>query len=280
MSKKDKSQRGHGGGKQQASGAQREDPFFRPFAKLPSPAKKPETAPGQPSGAQDKRPAATGRPSSAQDKRPAAPPARPVGKKQAASEDDSLTFERFMSGVTPLDPFAVRRIPASSEDPGAPPVSRMAQRSEQLAADDLARDKLRALVEEGSRFEVTDDGRRIEGRRRGVDGGLVRKLRAGELPVDATLDLLASSPSDARARVEDFVRDRRVRGDRVVLIVHARGRGSHGQGAVLRGELAAWLAEGNASTHVSAFVTAPEPLGGEGSMCVLLAGARDDTRRM
>lgn len=273
MSKKDKSQRGHGGGKQQASGAQREDPFFRPFAKLPSPAKKPETTPGQPSGAQDKRPAAPGRPSSAQDK-------RPVGKKQAASEDDSLTFERFMSGVTPLDPFAVRRIPASSEDPGAPPVSRMAQRSEQLAADDLARDKLRALVEEGSRFEVSDDGRRIEGRRRGVDGGLVRKLRAGELPVDATLDLLAASPSDARARVEDFVRDRRVRGDRVVLIVHARGRGSRGQGAVLRGELAAWLGEGNASTHVSAFVTAPEQLGGEGSMCVLLAGARDDTRRM
>ena len=46
------------------------------------------------------------------------------------------------------------------------------------------------------------------------------------------------------------------------------------------GELAAWLSEGKASTHVAAFVTAPEEFGGEGALCVLLAGQADGPRRV
>jgi DNA-nicking Smr family endonuclease len=136
------------------------------------------------------------------------------------------------------------------------------------------------LVEEGSSFEVVDDGRRIEGRRRGVDGGLVRRLRLGELPIDATLDLHGLRIADAREAVEVFVRDRRVKSDRVLLIVHGRGRNSPGGVGVLRGEVAAWLSEGKASTHVCAFVTAPEEYGGEGALCVLLANHSDRPSRV
>lgn len=276
MSKKDKSQRGSSGGKQPA--APKEEPFFRPFSKLPRAAPKPEAPPARPADPKAKSPArspAASAPAPSRSPAPAPPPRR-----GAQPEDDSLTFERFMSGVTPLDPFAVRRIPASSEDPGAPSVGRVLQRSEVKAADDAAREKLRALVEDGSRFEVTDDGRRIEGRRRGVDGGLVRKLRMGELTVDARLDVQGMRGDEARERVESFVRDRRVRGDRVVVITYGKPRAARGSGSVLRGEVAAWLGEGNASTHISAFVTAPDELGGEGAMCVLLSSTREEPRRL
>jgi DNA-nicking Smr family endonuclease len=244
------------------SGTQREMPFFRPFADVPLPKREP--APNPSPSAAPRRPAT----------------ARQPAPRKSLQEDDALTFERFMSGVTPLDPGA-RRIPASSDDPGPGKAAQhQALVAQQQEADQEARARLHALVEEGSRFEVTDDGRRIEGRRFGVDGGQVRRMRLGELPIDATLDLHGMRVDEARAAVEAFVRDRRVKSDHVVTIVHGRGRNSPGGVPVLRGEVAAWLSEGRASTHVAAFATAPDPLGGEGAICVLLAGHRDGPRRV
>jgi len=277
MSKKDKSHRGAGGDKQPA--APKEEPFFRPFAKLPArPAPKPAAQqPARQPDSKTRAPARSPAPAPAPARSPA--PAQP-SRRAPQNEDDSLTFERFMSGVTPLDPLAKRRIPASSEDPGPPPAGRVIARAEAQAADDAARDKLRSLVEDGSRFELNDDGRRIEGRRRGVDGGMVRKLRSGELPIDARLDVQNARPEEARDRVESFIRDRRVRGDRVVVITYGKPRPARGSGSLLRGEVAAWLSEGEASTHISAFVTAPDELGGEGAICVLLSSARQEPRRI
>jgi len=264
MSKKTKA-KGAGGKQQGSSGAQKEQPFFRPFADVPLPKREPPSNPAPDAGRVARR--------------PAAPPRQPSGRK-AAPEDDALTFERFMSGVTPLQPRA-RRIPTSSHDPGPSKASQhQAMLQQQRESEQEARARLHALVEEGSRFEVNDDGRRIEGRRFGVDGGMVRRMKHGELPNDATLDLHGMRLDEARQAVESFVRDRRVKSDRVVTIVHGRGRNSPGGIPVLRGEVAAWLSEGKASTHVAAFATAPETLGGEGALCVLLAGHRDEPRRV
>jgi DNA-nicking Smr family endonuclease len=264
MSAKKKRRPPQKGAGTKAADAKAEAPFYQPFAKLPAPNRKTavEAAPAP--------------------RAPAPPPRKPKIDPIAEDSDDQLSFERLMSGVVPLDDTGVKRVSHTAEDVGArlakyarTEAAQAEQRSEQ---DALAR--LHALVEEGSRFEVVDDGRHIEGRRRGADGGTIRRMRHGELPVDAKLDLHGMRVADARGAVEAFICDRRARGDRVVVLVHGRGRNSPGGQAVLRGEIAAWLSEGAAAKHVAAFSTAPPELGGEGAMSVLLAHPNDMHRGM
>lgn len=286
MSKKAKSKRG--GAQAGDSAPKKEEPFFRPFAKLPA---KPPPAPQPASSQQPGKASSTGKAAptgkanepayAAPKQRPAPPVTADRSAKRSEPEDEILTFERFMSGVTPLEAEGKRRVPTSVADVGG--ASRTKHKmlaAQQEEAEQQARARLHSLVEEGSSFEVVDDGRRIEGRRRGVDGGLVRRLRLGDLPIDATLDLHGMRVAEAREAVESFVRDRRIKSDHVLVIVHGRGRNSPGGMGVLRGEVAAWLSEGKASTHVAAFVTAPEEHGGEGALCVLLASQTDRPRRV
>jgi hypothetical protein len=66
-----------------------------------------------------------------------------------------------MAGVTPLDNRNAKRVPTSSQPAEKSDALRaMQERHNEL--EDQARDRLRALVEEGHRFEVTDDGRHVE----------------------------------------------------------------------------------------------------------------------
>lgn len=261
-----------------------EAPFFRPFSNISVPApRKDVEVPKASQGSQ--QPAKTspqklGQQPSAAKSTPRAMAHSPRHTPQN-DPDDLLTFERFMAGVEPLENNRARRVSTTQGDVDSTLASRARQiAQQQQAADREALDKLHSLVEDGNRFEITDDGRRIEGRRRGVDGGLVRRMRQGELAVDATLDLEGMRVDDARLAVETFVRDRRTKGDRVVLIVHGRGSDSSSRQPVLRGEVAAWLSEGTASKHVSAFLTSPPESGGEGTMSVLLAQPSERHRGM
>jgi DNA-nicking Smr family endonuclease len=222
----------------------------------------------------EKQPASPASPAS----RPRAPaPPEPPRKKTtpAQHEDEALSFHRMMSGVTPLDRKAAR-IPRS-EQALAPSISAelAAQRqanartAEQIEADEVHA-HLRALVEGTARFEVEDDGRHVEGRRVDLPAETLRRLRHGVVPVDARIDLHGMHAGDARDAIEKFLREKRARGDRCVLVVHGKGEHSpRGQG-VLRGEIAAWLSQGTASEHVAAFATATNDDGGEGAVYVLL----------
>jgi DNA-nicking Smr family endonuclease len=201
--------------------------------------------------------------------RPAVTPKAPP---PAASlpDDEALTLHRMMSGVTPLGSPA-RRIPRSEN---ALPTSQLDQR--RVTAGVSAREEaesvhahLRALVE-GGRFEVEDDGHRVEGRRAGLSPDVSRKLRRGLFPIDARLDLHGMRAEEARGALERFLGEKRSRGERCVLVVHGKGEHSPGRQGILRGEIAAWLSQGSASVHVDAFSTAQPEDGGEGAAYVLL----------
>jgi len=257
-----------------------ESPFYRPFASISGPALRKE--PASPTEPAPVRVAAPTPNRNAQ-------PTKRVDFVDPSVVDDATTFERFMSGVEPLSPTNATRISRTQSQVE----SGFAQRAqtfvrEREVADQEALRKLHSLVHDGSRFEVNDDGHRIEGRRRGADGGTIRKMRNGELSVDATLDLFGMHLFEAREAVEAFVRDRRMKGDRVLLIQHGDRRGPYAGGGsgpagqsrvVLRGEIAAWLSEGDASTHVSAFMSAPAEFGDE-AISVLLAQPSDTHRGM
>lgn len=207
-------------------------PFFRPFAAVAK-----ATKPAQPTKGRDV-PATH-----------AAPKPKPG--------DGELSFEELLYGIDKLKPgkAAAKHLPVAAPDPD----------------HDEAMGRLRKLVEGGdSRFEVSDDGRRIEGRRVDVDSAVVRKLRRGEYPLDGSLDLHGLDVATAREKLESFVKLSRARGERTLLVIHGRGKHSPGGKAILRGEVASWLSQGRESALVAAFCSALPDDGGDGAMYVRL----------
>jgi DNA-nicking Smr family endonuclease len=207
-----------------------------------------------------------------EDKPAPKPPPRPKPPGKTDPKDDELAFYRLVTGVTPLD-RGPARVPVSERTPLAEPPRKRATAADATETE-AVRDHLRSLVEGPPRFEVEDDGRRVEGRRMDLPTELLRKLRRGMMPLDATLDLHGLSVADARLRVEGFLREKRGRGERCVLVIHGKGENSPSGVGVLRGEMAAWLSQGRASEHVAAFSTSLPRDGGEGAVYVLLRRMR------
>jgi DNA-nicking Smr family endonuclease len=187
-----------------------------------------------------------------------------------APEDDALLFHRLFAGVRPID-RSRGRLPrtAIGRSDAVQRAAKHGPEAEQSEAD-AVHDRLRALVEGGARFEVADDGRRVEGRRVDLPLDALRRLRRGLLPIDARLDLHGMAVKEACGQLELFLRTMRARGERCVLVIHGKGGHSPQGIGVLRGEIAAWLAQGSSSQHVAAFVTARDDDGGEGAVYVLL----------
>ena len=118
-------------------------------------------------------------------------------------------------------------------------------------------------------FDVDRLGEHVEGLAPGVDHGLLRKLRNGEIPRDARVDLHGFDEATARRRVHEILLETLRTGGRCVLVIHGRGNRSPG-GAVLKSALIDWLAEPPVGSHVLAFATATNGDGGVGATYVLL----------
>jgi DNA-nicking Smr family endonuclease len=207
-------------------------------------------------------------------KRPAArEPPRAEAPAAEREAEDRLSFHRMMSGVKPIEQTN-GRVPRSAQVPPSGDLVPRGRGAEAKAAlrdeDEAVHAHLRALVEGKERFEVEDDGRRIAGRRVDLPMEALRRLRRGTTPIDARVDLHGMGATEARATVETFLRDKRVAGERCVLIIHGKGEHSPRAQPVLRGEIGAWLSQGPASEHVAAFVTADGSDGGEGAVYVLI----------
>ncbi|MCC6555967.1 MAG: Smr/MutS family protein [Polyangiaceae bacterium] len=235
--------------------------FYRPFSTLAGPPKPKAGGPGPaaPAAAPDASKGKPAPPPAAARSSSAARPAAPEPPRMV----DPETFAIYMSGVRALDDRASRIPTTASRIERAPRPA-----PPKVDPDEGARARLRSLVQEGIRFETSDDGARIEGRRVDVDPRELRRLRAGRYPVDASLDVRAQRADEARAAVEAFVKKRAEAGDRVVSILHREPDAPAGAQGILRGELAAWLSQGHAARHVAAFATAPAA---EGSLLVLVA---------
>lgn len=202
--------------------------------------------------------------------RPKAPPPAAPKRTPDEPEDEALLLHRLFAGVEPLD-RAKGRMPKQPIERSAA-VERQAKRGADAAQRDAdeVHEHLRSLVEGRTRFEVADDGRRVEGRRVDLPMDALRRLRRGLMPIDGRLDLHGMGAAEARAHLEMFLRTMRARGERCVLVIHGKGGHSPGGVPVLRGEIAAWLSQGSSSEHVAGFVTASEADGGEGAVYVLL----------
>ncbi len=199
-----------------------------------------------------------------------APPAPVRAQKPDTPDDEALLLHRLFAGVEPLD-RSRGRIPRQQID-RSPAAERASARGtdEARAEADAVHEHLRSLVQGGARFEVADDGRRVEGRRVDLPMDALRRLRRGQLPIDGRLDMHGMAVQQARVQLELFMRTMRARGERCVLVIHGKGEHSPQGAGVLRGEISAWLSQGSSSEHVAAFATAQPRDGGEGAVYVLL----------
>jgi DNA-nicking Smr family endonuclease len=104
-----------------------------------------------------------------------------------------------------------------------------------------------------------------------TDGNTARRLKRGQIPVEATLDLHGMTREEAHTlllrRLPQWVKQ----GKRCACIITGKGRGGEG---VLKREVPRWLAEPPLRAHVIALTMAPERMGGAGAMLVLLKRIR------
>lgn len=255
MAKRQATSRARGDDTLSAGGLSHGGASHRPFAKLAKASRRPPAA-MQASGAPRRA-------------------AEPAEEEATDEEAERRRFAQLMRGVRPLAGARARRVPGDEPgDGGRRPVDGAAGAASSATRSDPdggARERLEALVAEGVRFEVFDDGETLEGRRLDIDPREIRKLRQLRYAIDGTLDLHGLGSAEARQKLESFLRRRRLSGDRAVVIVHGKGLHSPRGVAVLRGEIAAWLSQGKAQRDVAAFASVTDRLGGAGSVCVLLA---------
>lgn len=103
--------------------------------------------------------------------------------------------------------------------------------------------------------------------RPGVQHGVFRKLRLGQYPIEARLDLHRMTVEQARREVFGFVQDCLRYGLRSVIILHGKGERNADGIAQLKSYLAKWLPE---LEDVLAFHSAQRHHGGTGAVYVMI----------
>ena len=199
------------------------------------------------------------------EKPPEPPPAKKAHEPPPARRTDVLSEDELWSlavdGAAPL-PDRSGRI--------RPPPQPLSMAPQHLDPDLEAYDELRALVTGEVPFDIADSDEFIEGHARGLDPRVVRRLRRGELAVQAHVDLHGLLKDEAKAELESFLARSRQQGKRCVLVVHGRGLHSKDQVPVLKEALKRWMHTARFARHVLGFATARPHDGGAGAVYVLL----------
>lgn len=201
---------------------------------------------------------------------PPPPPKPPAPKKNepALAAEDQRLFEQAMRGVRPLGDTARRQRALLTDE--RPSVDREARRRVAAREQALAEAELADLVEESSPFAIDEVGETLSAVAPGIDRRLLRRLRAGDYPVEAEIDLHRRTRAQAQGELERFVADARAAGKRCLLVIHGRGLGSGPEGPVLKNAVRDWLTTGRLRRLVLALCSAPADRGGEGAVLVLL----------
>lgn len=106
-----------------------------------------------------------------------------------------------------------------------------------------------------------------------MDRRTAERLKRGQMPVEATLDLHGHTRAEAHGELAAFLDGCYAAGRRCVLIVTGKGATKTG-GGVLRAEVPKWLNEAPNRAHILAFARAQPQHGGGGALYVLLRRRR------
>jgi DNA-nicking Smr family endonuclease len=115
----------------------------------------------------------------------------------------------------------------------------------------------------------------------GVDRATALRLRRGEMPIDATLDLHGMTQKEAHSALLGHITRAHTLGQRCLLVITGKGGKSGKDGretGVLRANVPRWLNEAPVRAHVLAFAPARPRHGGDGALYVLLRRMRETAR--
>ena len=107
----------------------------------------------------------------------------------------------------------------------------------------------------------------------GVDRRTADRLRRGQLPVEAELDLHGLTQADAHRALAAFIAGQHAAGRRCLRVITGKGTFREG-GGVLRAAVPRWLNEAEMRASVLAISHAQPRDGGEGALYVLLKRRR------
>ncbi len=105
----------------------------------------------------------------------------------------------------------------------------------------------------------------------GIEKRTVARLRRGQMPIDARLDLHGYTQREAHRVLDEFLEDARDTERRTVLVITGKGEGGQG---VLREAVPRWLNEATLRPLVLAFSHAQPKDGGTGALYILLRRRR------
>ena len=174
-------------------------------------------------------------------------------------------FQKAMADVKPLAPS--RRRPAT-EDAGK--LSEATSAARRAAALGLESEAARNPLTEGE-VPPVEPHTELSWKQDGVQNAVFDRLRTGQYPAAASLDLHGFTVAEAREKVYHFLRKHRALGHRMVMIAHGRGERS-ATPARLKSFVAHWLSE---LPEVIAFHSALPRQGGTGAVYVLLKKLKD-----
>ncbi len=103
--------------------------------------------------------------------------------------------------------------------------------------------------------------------RSGVQQRQLQRLRRGQLPIGAELDMHGMTTAVARNAIANFITRCRDRHIRCIRIIHGKGYSSGGDAPILKNRLNSWLRQ---HQDVLAFSSTPPRDGGTGAVYVLL----------
>lgn len=171
-----------------------------------------------------------------------------------ADDEDRALFREAAAGAVPL---SQRRTTPSKARPRPEPRFHRADEAQALAeSHDDPRDGDQFGAEPPLTYATPGLQRRV-----------LRKLRRGQIPVQAELDLHGATQAEARHAVATFLTDAIARDVTCVRIIHGKGHGSGRDGPVLKPAVARWLAR---RRDVLAYCSARPIDGGTGAVYVLL----------
>ncbi|HEB78328.1 MAG TPA: DNA endonuclease SmrA [Methylothermaceae bacterium] len=168
--------------------------------------------------------------------------------------DENELFHQAVSGIRPL---ATDKVPVRRSKAVTPGQEYRREAARRLLDDDSFLPT--SFIEPLAPYVI------LEYRRPGVQEGVFRKLRRGEYPIEALLDLHNITVAQARREVYQFVQNCLRESVRCALIIH--GKGSQQSPGLLKGCLARWLPM---LGEVLAFHSAQKHHGGGGAVYLLL----------
>ncbi len=180
-----------------------------------------------------------------------------MGLKEKDDDLSAADRQLFRTAVGHVKPVQVNH--ASMNTPRPRPLPVQTQRHHREVLDDMLHgDFDPAELETGEELLFQQPG---------LQAGLLRKLRRGQLSLEGRLDLHGMTVPIARAAIAEFLRQCRLTGKRCVIVIHGKGNGSAQRQPILKGKVNAWLQR---RSEVLAFCSARAVDGGTGAIYVLL----------